>query len=1454
MPQSQNKKGVVGQLALSLHDLFDELFQEGFREIYSPRFQLRAAELLNHLQADASLKYALASLICHSAEDQEKFYRVFDAFLARHKPSVGELPPLPVPEASKPSQITDAPDTPSTISAPQGGILPDHEGERVPDLAAAARSGPITIELRFRDDGFRPWNLPELEPALRPFREKEWASSEDWDIPASIQKTIRGGGVPNFVRKQKRCAPQYLFLIQQKSVRDHLAAFYADLVKELLRRDVDADFYFYGDEPTRCWRDRRSPASFTTLDRLYPSHKNSRLVLIGEPTGLLKPLRIYPAELAFELRESWREVALLNTRSTALWGAEEETLCRLFPVAPANIAGFGSLYGQWQSRQSYTPAHWKTEQAESVPTNLKSIGNDPEWVSKTLQNLKVYLGKYGITWLCAICVYPEIYWQMTKILHDEAISPVDVPEETRRNQIWHNALLQLSRLDWLRQGNIPPEFRQKLRNLLPAANAIEVRKELLRMLNWDENVARDKDSYAYQDREYTIALLQHEQVLKSQPTITEAEKARLDASFRERLDQQGITVSDIADAVGREIFKKMVLPSSKAKAFRVLWVDDFPENNAYHIESIKKTLEIEFELAKSTGEALDKIQNQTFDAIISDLGRGEDEWAGLNLLKALKTSSNQTPVAIFAAKRAVENRTMLLQEGAQLATNSFGDVDDWIRRLMVRESKEKDPGFWVLWIDDRPETDANFQEEMAKLFSVRFVNTTDTQSALEALSKQTFDLIISDLERGKDLRGGVDTLKIIREKGHKTPAAIFTRSKFVDQFREELAALNVSDILSNRDAQRAYLERFITGNQRQKSEGIHLETLVHDAAKAVCRVMLPNGRMGTGFLTKDGYLFTCNHVIESPEMAKDAQVEFNFEKGDSGLIKVKVTYNLDALDFVFSPTADLNFTRVKIIDQKDEPLSQWGYIELETSQIPLEGDRLSIVHHPEGSNKVIEINVLEVLGQIRESIYYTPNTRPGSSGAPILNINAKAVAMHRQRRTGEGNNFVVNEKGDRRDASQGVLFRDILAYMEESKKKKAVDLGDHGAVAAAAAKILEEGDQLLAGNHYEKAVEKFQEALGYSRSVKDKNLQGQCLTGLGKSFQGWGNLSAARLNFEKAYDLYSKSGDKRNQSESLKLLSRVSRQIGELSKAKAYLQTALRIDQMIGNWGFTMHEMGEINEAMGDLEDAEKNYREALETLEEEINDDRAWVDTQEALGRLAFKRGDTERAWGYFQQVSRTLEESSDQGRQANILAVLAEIELKRNNLAQATRYAQRASSIYIALNDKENEVRVEGIFKSIETYARQREESNNPPIQQQETAQSQSGSMQEMSEDESPLELALAKKKTGKEAMGKGQIESAREAFKAAIDLFKGVKDEGYDQADIVYELALLEKSAGNTDLALSLFERAYGLFAPMGHQGTLDAINGEIEGLLKLEEEKKENSLLTKTKPIQKQAKRK
>ena len=59
----------------------------------------------------------------------------------------------------------------------------------------------------------------------------------------------------------------------------------------------------------------------------------------------------------------------------------------------------------------------------------------------------------------------------------------------------------------------------------------------------------------------------------------------------------------------------------------MLWVDDRPGNNVIERQSMDP-YNIQFELATTTDEALNKLRGQRFDAIISDMGRPGDPEAG----------------------------------------------------------------------------------------------------------------------------------------------------------------------------------------------------------------------------------------------------------------------------------------------------------------------------------------------------------------------------------------------------------------------------------------------------------------------------------------------------------------------------------------------------------------------------------------------------------------------------------------------------------------------------------------------------------------------------------------------------------------------------------------------------------------------------------------------------------
>jgi CheY-like chemotaxis protein len=96
-----------------------------------------------------------------------------------------------------------------------------------------------------------------------------------------------------------------------------------------------------------------------------------------------------------------------------------------------------------------------------------------------------------------------------------------------------------------------------------------------------------------------------------------------------------ILAGHIVESVTPRIFRQ----TSKSQ---VLWVDDNPGNNVHERRALE-VFGINFVLAKSTEEALEKIQQQSFDAIISDMGRPGDSTAGFTLLQKLRSAGNKTP-------------------------------------------------------------------------------------------------------------------------------------------------------------------------------------------------------------------------------------------------------------------------------------------------------------------------------------------------------------------------------------------------------------------------------------------------------------------------------------------------------------------------------------------------------------------------------------------------------------------------------------------------------------------------------------------------------------------------------------------------------------------------------------------------------------------------------------------
>lgn len=98
-------------------------------------------------------------------------------------------------------------------------------------------------------------------------------------------------------------------------------------------------------------------------------------------------------------------------------------------------------------------------------------------------------------------------------------------------------------------------------------------------------------------------------------------------------------------------------------------------------------------------------------------------------------------------------------------------VSEVVTRRAIRRAGEST----VLWVDDKP--DSNLHERQAlEALGISIVVSVSTEDALEKVSQQSFDAIITDMSRPPDSLAGYTLLNALRDRGIRVPVVIYTRS------------------------------------------------------------------------------------------------------------------------------------------------------------------------------------------------------------------------------------------------------------------------------------------------------------------------------------------------------------------------------------------------------------------------------------------------------------------------------------------------------------------------------------------------------------------------------------------------------------------------------------------------------------------------------------------------------
>ena len=81
----------------------------------------------------------------------------------------------------------------------------------------------------------------------------------------------------------------------------------------------------------------------------------------------------------------------------------------------------------------------------------------------------------------------------------------------------------------------------------------------------------------------------------------------------------------------------------------------------------------------------------------------------------------------------------------------------------------------MLWVDDHPQNQA-YERQALEALGIRIVMAPSTESALQVLKNQKFDVIISDMSRPPDERAGYTLLDALHQHSNNTPFVIYSGS------------------------------------------------------------------------------------------------------------------------------------------------------------------------------------------------------------------------------------------------------------------------------------------------------------------------------------------------------------------------------------------------------------------------------------------------------------------------------------------------------------------------------------------------------------------------------------------------------------------------------------------------------------------------------------------------------
>lgn len=168
------------------------------------------------------------------------------------------------------------------------------------------------------------------------------------------------------------------------------------------------------------------------------------------------------------------------------------------------------------------------------------------------------------------------------------------------------------------------------------------------------------------------------------------------------------------------------------------------------------------------------------------------------------------------------------------------------------------------------------------------------------------------------------------------------------------------------------------------------------AARAIGRVVIGNGGFGTGFMISPSLMMTNNHVLRTAQSAASSVIEFDFARDLSGSLMTRQVFKLHPqVFFRTNDKIDYSIVAVERTNAQQQPVEGRGWLHLiRESGKAVMGERLNIIQHPDARPQMIALRENTLIGVDGFFLHYSTDTRPGSSGSPVMNDQFQLAALH----------------------------------------------------------------------------------------------------------------------------------------------------------------------------------------------------------------------------------------------------------------------------------------------------------------------------------------------------------------------------------------------------------------------------------------------------------------------------